>query len=221
MTTTEKHMTYITFLRSTAAGLIAASVLSGSPGFAQVARTTPAPPTNSGSAAVDAKVTSPAQAPDYRLAPGDKLRIDVYKDEQLSQSVQVRPDGKITMPFIGDVTVSGLKPLDLRDHLTTALKDFVNNPVVTVVVVEATAPTAYIVGEVNHPGAVTIQGKMTILQALAIAGGLKDFANAKGIRILRTNEGRVETIPFNYKAALKGTGDEVYIQAGDTVVVPD
>src|SRR5579862_286627 len=101
-----------------------------------------------------AAATAPA-VDEYRMNPGDKLRIEVYKDAQLSQSVQVRPDGKVTLPLIGDVVASGRTPIELRDAIATALKEYVNNPVVTVIVVEATAATAFVVGEVNHPGAVT------------------------------------------------------------------
>ncbi len=158
---------------------------------------------------------------DYRLEPGDKLRIDVYKDDHLSQTVQVRPDGKITMPLVGDLTAGGLTPLALRDRISTALTEYVNQPIVTVVVVEASAPTAYVVGEVNRPGAVVVRGDMTVLQALALAGGLKDFANAKNIRILRKGSAGMETLGFNYKNAIKGEGTPVYLLPGDTVVVPD
>ena len=95
------------------------------------------------------------------------------------------------------------------------------NPVVTVIVVEATAAVAYVMGEVNNPGAVTLQGgQLTVLQALAIAGGLKDFANAKSIRILRRSSTGVQTIGFNYKSAIAGSAP-VYLRPGDTVVVPD
>jgi len=158
---------------------------------------------------------------DYRLEPGDKLRIDVYKDEQLSQSVQIRPDGKITMPLVGDVAANGLTPLELRDRITTIMAEYVNKPVITVVVVEATTPTAYVVGEVNRPGAVLLQGNMTVLQALAMAGGLKDFADEKNIRILRKDGAGLKTIAFDYKAAIRGTGAQVYLMPGDTLVVPD
>jgi polysaccharide export outer membrane protein len=152
--------------------------------------------------------------------PSDKLRVEVYRDAQLSQSVQVRPDGKITMPLLGDIEAAGRTPIELRDAITTALKEYVNNPVVTVIVVEATAPTAYVVGEVNNPGAIALNGQMTVLQALAVAGGLKDFANAKNIRILRNGVAGVQTIGFNYRDAVKGETGPVYLRPGDTVVVP-
>ena len=158
---------------------------------------------------------------EYRLGAGDKLRIEVYKDTQLSQSVQIRPDGKITLPLIGDLVATGVTPIQLRDTITDHLKEYITNPVVTVIVVEATAATAYVVGEVNKAGAVTLQaGPLTVIQAIAMAGGLKDFADRKNIRILRKSQTGVQTIDFNYKDAIRGTAP-VYLQPGDTVVVPD
>jgi polysaccharide export outer membrane protein len=163
----------------------------------------------------------PALSREYRLAPGDKLRIEVYKDAQLSQSVQVRPDGKITLPLIGDLEASNRTPIELREAITTSLKEYVTNPTVTVIVVEAIVPTAYVMGEVNHPGAVTLQSPLTIIQALALAGGLKDFADAKNIRVIRKGVSGVETIAFNYKEALKSSRAPLDLRPGDTVVVPD
>jgi polysaccharide export outer membrane protein len=173
--------------------------------------------------------TVPAGA-DYHLALGDKLRIEVYRDAQLSQSVQIRPDGKITLPLVGDLDATGRTPIELRDLITRQLKDYMTNPVVTVIVVEAKAPVAYVMGEVNHPGAVTLQDEqLTVLQALALAGGLKDFADAKNIHILRRSvngsgkSGKTteQTISFNYKEAIRGSAPVVYLHPGDTVVVPD
>jgi polysaccharide export outer membrane protein len=158
---------------------------------------------------------------EYRLGAGDKLRIEVYRDAQMSQSVQIRPDGKITLPLLGDLEAMSHTPIELRDTITTKLKEYMTNPVVTVIVVEATAPIAYVMGEVNNPGSVTLQGgQLTVLQALAVAGGLKDFANAKNIRILRRTSTGVQTIGFNYKSAIAGSAP-VYLRPGDTVVVPD
>ena len=163
----------------------------------------------------------PLVSEEYHLGAGDKLRIEVYKDTQLSQSVQVRPDGKVTLPLIGDMDAAGLTPIELRDNIAKSLKEYVTNPTVTVIVVEATASTAYVMGEVNRPGAVNLQAPLTILQALALAGGLKDFADAKNIRVLRAGPNGVQTISFNYKEALKSTRAPVYLRPGDTVVVPD
>jgi len=109
----------------------------------------------------------------------------------------------------------------VSNRIATSLKEYVTNPTVTVIVVEATAATAYVMGEVNHPGAVNLQAPLTILQALALAGGLKDFADAKNIRVLRPGAKGIQTISFNYKEALKSTVTPVYLRPGDTVVVPD
>jgi len=163
----------------------------------------------------------PSVTEEYRLGAGDKLRIEVYKDVQLSQSVQVRPDGKITLPLIGDLDANNRTPIELRDAITASLKEYMTNPVVTVIVVEATAATAYVMGEVYHPGSVNLQGPLTVLQALALAGGLKDFADAKNIRILRKTSTGVNVIAFNYKDAVKSSRAPIYLRPGDTVVVPD
>jgi polysaccharide biosynthesis/export protein len=159
-------------------------------------------------------------APDYQLVPGDKLRIEVYKDQQLSQSLQVRPDGKITLPLLGDLQAAGNTPSALRDRIATALKEYVTNPTVTVIVVETVAPTVFVMGEVNSPGSIAMQGPMTVMQALAMAGGFKDFANTKNIRILRKTSRGVQTIGFNYKDAARGSGEMVMLVPGDTVIVP-
>ena len=168
--------------------------------------------------------TAPAvpSAPEYRIARGDKLRIEVYKDTYLSQSVQVRPDGRITLPLAGDMTAEGLSSIELRDRISGLLKEYVANPVVTVIVVETVDPVVYVMGEVNQPGSIPMRGPMTVLQALAVAGGFKEFADQKSIRILRraANGATAETIPFNYRDAIKPDAVVVYLQPDDTVVVP-
>jgi polysaccharide biosynthesis/export protein len=180
-----------------------------------------APPQRSASLAPSV-ASAPPPVPEYRIARGDKLRIEVYKDAYLSQSVQVRPDGRITLPLAGDLSAEGLTSIELRDRISGLLKEYVANPVVTVIVVETVDPVVYVMGEVNQPGSVPMRGPMTVLQALAVAGGFKEFANAKGIRILRrTADGAtVSTIPFNYKDAIKADAQVVLLQPGDTVVVP-
>jgi polysaccharide export outer membrane protein len=165
---------------------------------------------------------APVMSEEYRLGPGDKLRIEVYKDPQLSQSVQVRPDGKITLPLIGDIEANGHTPIEMRDTITTSLKEYVTNPTVTVIVVEALASKVYVMGEVTHPGTMELHGPTTILQALAMAGGFKEFANTKDVKVLRPNgdRGGVETIKFNYKNVINGDARPFYLRSGDTVVVP-
>jgi polysaccharide export outer membrane protein len=167
----------------------------------------------------------PASAPpeameDYRLGAGDKLRIDVYKDPQISQSVQIRPDGKITLPLVGDMVATGLTPIELRDRIAAQLKEYITNPTVTVIVVEATSAHAYVMGEVAHPGEVALHGPVTIVQAIAMAGGFKEFANTKDVKILRPNGSRVQTLRFNYKDLLNGDVEPMQLRSGDTVIVP-
>lgn len=157
---------------------------------------------------------------EYRLGPGDKLRVEVYREAQLSQSLQVRPDGKITLPLVGDVLAAGKTSIELRDGLTTALKEYVTNPVVTVIVVEASAAQVFVIGEVANPGVQVMQGPMTVLQALAQAGGLGAFAHRSDIRILRKTRNGMQTLRFNYKEAVKGNTEPVFLQPGDTIVVP-
>ena len=161
-----------------------------------------------------------ATTDEYRLGAGDKLRIEVYKDEQLSQSVQIRPDGKITLPLIGDMAATGLTPLELRDQIAKQLKEFVTNPTVTVIVVEATSAHAYVMGEVARPGEVLLHGPVTIVQAIAMAGGFKEFANTKDVKVLRPNGRGVQTLRFNYRDVLNGDVTPMLLQSGDTVIVP-
>ncbi len=181
-------------------------------------------PAVAGAHATDDKKAAPkalSLGPEYHLGPGDKLRIEVYKDPQLSQSLQVRPDGKITLPLVGDVAAAGLTPEQLRDQIANQLKEYITTPVVTVIVVEALAANVYVMGEVTKPGPVLMHGPTTVLQALAMAGGFKDFANTKDVKVLRPQaDGSLQTIPFNYNDAIKGNMKPVFLQAGDTVVVP-
>src|SRR5688500_3964757 len=146
----------------------------------------PAGPAAPGATVGTAGATArPNTMPDYKLVAGDKLRIEVYKDAQLSQNLQVRPDGKITLPLVGDIPAAGRTSNELRDVITTSLKEYNTNPVVTVIVVETVPPTIYVMGEVNNPGPQPLNGEVTVLQALATAGGFKDFAKTKDIRIQR------------------------------------
>jgi polysaccharide biosynthesis/export protein len=157
---------------------------------------------------------------DYQLSPGDKLRVEVYREAQLSQSLQVRPDGKVTMPLIGELMAAGRTPIELRNQITESLKEYVTNPVVTVMVVEATPATVFVMGEVLKPGPLALQSALTPLQALAMAGGFKDFAKTKDIRVLRRGPSGMTTLKFNYDEAVKGRGPTIYLQPGDTVIVP-
>ena len=165
--------------------------------------------------------TKPADvSPDYRMVPGDKLRIEVYKDAALSQNVQIRPDGKITLPYIGDMPAAGLTPIALRDSITQSLKEYIASPTVTVMVVETQPQTVSVLGEVNSPGVHPLKHQMTVLDALAAAGGFGDFANTKNILIKRNTKNGVETLRYNYKDAIKPDAKPFYLQPGDIIIVP-
>jgi polysaccharide biosynthesis/export protein len=186
-----------------------------SPALAQEARRSVSPANTPSPAASDTTTV----ASDYRMFPGDKLRIEVYKDEQLSQSLQIRPDGKITLPLVGDVAAAGQTPTQLRDSLTTSLKEYMTNPVVTVIVVESTPQSVYVMGEVRTSGPIALKGPLSIMQAIAMAGGFSEFANKKDIKIQRQTGAIVKTLTFNYKEALDSNRAPLLLQAGDVVVV--
>ncbi len=184
--------------------------------LAQTPPTTSHPVGTSGAPANGAATTAKTPvSSDYKLVPGDKLRVEVYKDAQLSQSVQVRPDGKITLPLANDVVAAGRTPTELRDAIVSSLKTYIANPTVTVMVVETVTPVIYVTGEVNAAGPQPLVGKVDVIQALATAKGLTDFANKKNILIRRGSQ----LIPFNYNDAVKGNAAPVFLQPGDTVIV--
>jgi len=202
---------------------ITLSILLSSVAAAQVQKQ-PASPTPTPAPVGTIGASSPRSAADtssdYRLVSGDKLRIEVYKDAQLSQSLQIRPDGKITLPLVGDVPAAGRTSTELRDSIAGSLKEYITNPVVTVIVVETVPPVYYVMGEVNQPGPQTLTGQVTVLQALSAAGGFKDFAKTKDIRIQRKTSTGVTTLRFNYKEAIAGEVKPMYLQPGDTIIVP-
>jgi polysaccharide export outer membrane protein len=165
--------------------------------------------------------TSGSATADYRLMAGDKLRIEVYKDTQLSQQLQVRPDGKITLPLVGDIVAAGKTSMQLRDTISTALEEYITSPVVTVIVTETAPQLVYVNGEVNRPGAFPLTGPLSVIQAIALAGGFTDFADKDDVLITRNTASGTQRIRFDYKAALKDSykGQPPLLQPGDTVIV--
>src|ERR1700686_107286 len=158
---------------------------------------------------------------DYVIGADDVLRISVWKEPDLSETLPVRPDGKISMPLLNDVPAAGLTPLQLKDSITEKLKKFIADPRVTVVVTAMNSRRIFVTGEVLHTGPMTLLPHMTVLQALAQAG-FTQFANPKNIYLLRTENGKQEKLPFNYKEVVKGNHPEqnIFLKPGDTVVVP-
>lgn len=171
------------------------------------------------SAAAPAK--PPENSPDYVIGADDTLHISVWKEPDLSETLPVRPDGKISMPLLNDITAAGLTPLELKDSITEKLKKYISDPRVTIVVTAMNSRRVFVTGEVNHSGPISLLPHMTVLQALAQAG-FTQFANPKAIYLLRTASGKQEKIPFNYKEVVKGNHPEqnIELQPGDTIVVP-
>lgn len=162
--------------------------------------------------------------PDYRIGSGDVLRISVWREAEVSvDGVAVRSDGKISLPLIREVYALGLMPIELEAVLTREFAKLINNPVVTVIVKEINSQKVYLVGGVIRPGSLMLRTPMTILQVLAEAGGLTDFAKKKKIYIIRTEGGQESRIQFNYEAVLKGENPEqnIPVRPGDTIVVPE
>jgi polysaccharide export outer membrane protein len=173
------------------------------------------------------KMQASTQAPegqadsDYVIGADDILRISVWKEPDLSETLPVRPDGKISMPLLNDIPAAGLSPLQLKDSITEKLKKYIADPRVTVVVTAMNSRRIFVSGEVLHTGPMTLLPHMTMLQALSQAG-FTQFANLKGIYLLRTENGKQEKLPFNYKEVIKGNHPEqnIVLKPGDTVVVP-
>jgi len=169
--------------------------------------------------------TAPASeagtASDYVIGADDTLHISVWKEPDLSETLPVRPDGKISMPLLNDVTAAGLTPLQLKDSITEKLKKYIADPRVTVVVTAMNSRRVFVTGEVVHSGPMPLLPHMTMLQALAQAG-FTQFANLKGIYLLRTENGKQDKLPFNYKEVVKGNHPEqnIVLKPGDTLVVP-
>jgi polysaccharide export outer membrane protein len=160
--------------------------------------------------------------PNYMIGPQDVLEIDVWKEAELTRSVPVRPDGKISLPLLNDVQAAGLTPTQLSEELTTELKKFITDPQVTVIVTQINSQRVYILGEMTRPGAYPLLPGMTVLQALSSAGGFTPFASMKKIYVLRSEGGKQEKFPFNYKQVVKGKNPEqnIVLKAGDQIVVP-
>ena len=164
---------------------------------------------------------SPASSPNYRLSPDDVIQITVWKEPSLSGSFPIRPDGMISLVLLGDVHAAGMTPMELGDQLTERLKKYIQDPLVAVSVMAANSQKIYVLGEVQHVGAVEMAASMTPLQAISAAGGLTPYAKSKNVYILRGPAGKQRKIPFNYKKALKGDpNSSLVLQAGDTIVVP-
>jgi len=157
---------------------------------------------------------------EYRIGPQDVLQIDVWKEPEITRTIPVRPDGKISLPLLHDVQAAGLTAMQLAVNIRDGLTKYLNSPQVTVTVTQINSRRVFVTGEINKSGALPLLPGMTVLQALASSGGFTQFAKEKGIYILRTENGKQVKLPYNYKDVLKGTKEDMPLQAGDVIVVP-
>lgn len=170
-----------------------------------------------------APVAAPALVlpPAYTIGADDVLSILFWREKDLSAEVTVRPDGKVTLPLLNDIQAVGLTPEQLRDAVVEAAKKYVEDPNATVIVKQINSRKVFITGQVEKPGPYPINGTTTVLQLIATAGGLREFADGK-VSVMRIEGGRQMIYQFNYQDALKGKNlrQNIELKPGDTVVVP-
>lgn len=164
---------------------------------------------------------------DYEIGPEDLLEISVWKEKDLQREVLVRPDGWLTFPLVGNIRAKGRTALDVQEEITTRLRKYIPDPVVTVSIKKVAGYKIYVIGKVNKPGEYVVGRYVDVLQALTLAGGLTPFAAEGDIRVLRKQEAEDGTvketvIPFDYSDVKKGRGlqQNIYLRSGDVVVVP-
>ncbi len=160
---------------------------------------------------------------DYVIGPEDVLQVTVWKNDTLSRVVPVRPDGKISLPLLHDVQAAGLTSMQLRDKISRALAEFMPNPEVSVIVTDVRSFRVSVMGEVQRPGVLLLKSNTTVLEAIAMAGGFRDFASPSKIVVVRKDgTGITQKIPFNYNKAVRAgeEQDNLYLKTGDVIVVP-
>jgi polysaccharide export outer membrane protein len=180
-------------------------------------------------AAVQSQAADPPRTPAadntttrYEVQPGDLLQVSVWKEEDLSQQVLVRPDGGFSFPLAGDVNAIGKTVEELRVELTQRLSKFIPDLFVTVAVQEIRGNKVYVIGQVNRPGEFVVNPRIDVMQALSLAGGTTAFASANDIFVLRREGGQQRRLPFNFGDVTRGRGLEqnIILRSGDVVVVP-
>jgi polysaccharide biosynthesis/export protein len=210
--------------------MVAAAIIAPSGGYAQSASIKPRPDTkltvNKDTAAVNSTADLAAKPatddPNYVIGPEDELIISVWREPDISRTVPVRPDGKISLALLNDVQATGRTPMQLGTDITEKLKNFISEPQVTVIVTKINSQRIFVVGEVPRTGAYTLLPNMTAVDAISSAGGFTPFAKRTKIYILRKENGKTTTIPFNYKEVVRNRRPEqdVVLKPGDRIVVP-
>ena len=160
-----------------------------------------------------------ADSDQYIIGPEDVLLIYVWREEAFTRTLPVRIDGKISLPLLDDIQAAGLTPLQLKETLAEKLKAFVDNPTVTVTVMEANSFKVYVSGEVTKPGVYSLRSDITLVKLLIMAGGFTEWANQKNILIITKDKGAEKRITANYKKIIEGEDPDIVIKRGDTVIV--
>lgn len=207
-----KNYRTLTFIVLSQAWLVTTLSVDGAAQAPQSRQTPPA-------AAADQGVSLPV---DYVIGPEDVLGVLFWRDTEMSGDVTVRPDGKVTLPLIGEIVAAGLKPDALREQVHKAADKYLSDPNVTIVVRQINSRKVFITGEVTTPGAYPLVAPRTVMQIIALAGGLTEYADSKAITVMRTQNGAAKSFKFNYKDVSRGKGLEqnILLQPGDTIVVP-
>ena len=168
------------------------------------------------------QASAPAAAAEepYRIGKEDVLDVSVWRDPDLSRTLPVRPDGFITLPMVGEVQAEGRTTVELEQDIARRLQKYIQSPRVTVMVREVNSARVYVTGEVQKPGAFPLRGQVTVLQALAMAGGLTEFADRDGMMVIRANNGPHISVRYSDLIDRRAQGADFPLQPGDTVVVP-
>jgi polysaccharide biosynthesis/export protein len=212
-------------LRARLAGLLVLCLVAGSL-WSQAKNDGANPPSASQPASHGQGADSGATKPhddNFVIGNDDVLAINVWKEPDISRSVPVRSDGKISLPLVGELSAAGQTPLKLEQEIAGRLKSYISEPEVTVIVQQINSQKFNILGQVSHPGSFSLANAATVLDAIALAGGFRDFAKQKSIYVLRQKpDGTQERLPFNYKDVVKGKNPEqnIKLQARDTIIVP-
>ena len=159
---------------------------------------------------------------DYTLNPGDVIEVSIWKEPDLSKPVMVRPDGKFSVPLAGEIVAAGRSIPQVQADITTKLIKYIPEPVVTVALTKLDGNQVYVIGQVNKPGAFTMNPRLNVLQALSVAGGMTPFAAGNDIIVIRRSGGQQKVMPFRFGDVSRGKSIEtnVSLEAGDVVVVP-
>jgi len=203
-----------------AAASTSLAVLAQAPAPALAANAAASAPAAAAAAIVPVR---PATPNGYVIGVDDVLSILFWRDKDLSApDITVRPDGKVTLPLLNDVQAAGLTPEQLRDTVVDAARKYVEDPNPTVIVKEIKSRKVFITGQVEKPGPYPLNGTVTVLQLIATAGGLRDFADGKNISVIRVRDGKQAVFEFNYQDLLKKRylSQNIELTPGDTVVVP-